>query len=969
MDLNHPPKISPVNFSHILSTTGITNKWRTMETNDTLAFSTPAEPVFRIAYYNGKTFTKKPTKKEYQEMTECFIHDSFTAVEVGCLINDGYAICTSTLSGNHRHSDYWNDSSIIGLDFDDGKITIDDFKKRCVEFCIDYWSFIYTTFRHTPEHPRFRAIFFLDKPISDKQAYKKLLLRISSIFPSVDKGASKDIVRQWNPGSVVDEFRKCTMNVEEVMEKIPDVELVPAFARKKSKKFHWWFEHCPFGTGGLVLRTAPSKHLPTTLEVISDSGALRQCTLNADEKMTDTVLDHNHENNGSKRECNSNTIGFSFGAPFCFIGALLSKQSMINKHFSNIMKSLTQEEKSLQKKHRSSSTRKASTGNTNSLTRPLIEIKGQTRHKLLKYGVRILNDFFELQHLKYSTLWGIATNLKQVKGGLTLMKKIMEDANKQNPHHPYKDEDFDIIATVKNDARTEHRWQPMLFKNFSPYPEDHKYHTIDDVFEERGKVRKVYEYDTRERMTIGDAFASFCKNLSNCQSKDAGSLSILNFPVGIGKTEGFLESNPIGQVLAVPTHQLKNDIYTRARMKGIPVITTPKLEGCTPLFKRQRETLLQNGLYKELNYLNSKILRDKHNVNYRPLKKYKEAKELCNDVKDKLLITTHESAILELYDFPDTITFDEDPINTIFSTKSLDVIDVQKLFQCDPLFYDKTLQKKINDFFASIEYNSNGYARITPLLLEDDEIDVISQSLNNLGRVLPLFDIFKSTAVYNQRYDERVIKKSNALCHFYNVRTLPPNKNNIILSATPRRRIYEKLYPSVYIIDGMNVEMKSNIKQDTSLTWSHEYTLQNIDKIKELTGSVNVISFQDIAEAIENGVKDMYFFNTSGYDGLKGKDLFIIGTPKKPNFLYSLMGYELGIDSSENEVQFTKCEYKGLEKTFYHIMENEYLRMIQCEDIEAELLQAIGRARPYGESCIINVLSGFPLVISNYLNN
>ena len=42
---------------------------------------------------------------------------------------------------------------------------------------------------------------------------------------------------------------------------------------------------------------------------------------------------------------------------------------------------------------------------------------------------------------------------------------------------------------------------------------------------------------------------------------------------------------------------------------------------------------------------------------------------------------------------------------------------------------------------------------------------------------------------------------------------------------------------------------------------------------------------------------------------------------------------------------------------------------LQCEDIEAELLQAIGRARPYGESCIINVLSGFPLVISNYLNN
>ena len=81
------------------------------------------------------------------------------------------------------------------------------------------------------------------------------------------------------------------------------------------------------------------------------------------------------------------------------------------------------------------------------------------------------------------------------------------------------------------------------------------------------------------------------------------------------------------------------------------------------------------------------------------------------------------------------------------------------------------------------------------------------------------------------------------------------------------------------------------------------------------------------------------------------------------------MGYELGIDSSENEVQFTKCEYKGLEKTFYHIMENEYLRMIQCEDIEAELLQAIGRARPYGENCIINVLSGFPLVISNYHNN
>jgi hypothetical protein len=120
------------------------------------------------------------------------------------------------------------------------------------------------------------------------------------------------------------------------------------------------------------------------------------------------------------------------------------------------------------------------------------------------------------------------------------------------------------------------------------------------------------------------------------------------------------------------------------------------------------------------------------------------------------------------------------------------------------------------------------------------------------------------------------------------------------------------------------------------------------------------------ADKFKNPVHDMHFGNCSGYDSMKGKDMAVVGTPHKNNIEYFLTAKVIGIDFKTTDTTVTdkKIDYNGFRFKF-NCFDNEDLRSIQLALIEAELIQAIGRARTLRTDATVEVYSNFPLRISN----
>ena len=81
--------------------------------------------------------------------------------------------------------------------------------------------------------------------------------------------------------------------------------------------------------------------------------------------------------------------------------------------------------------------------------------------------IQILQDFFAGEKLKHPQLFGLASNMKYINGGLDMMIEVMKGYNKEGRIY-YNDDKFEMIEQVrKSDYKSQQIGQ------FSPYKEDH----------------------------------------------------------------------------------------------------------------------------------------------------------------------------------------------------------------------------------------------------------------------------------------------------------------------------------------------------------------------------------------------------------------------------------------------------------------------------------------------------------------
>lgn len=574
---------------------------------------------------------------------------------------------------------------------------------------------------------------------------------------------------------------------------------------------------------------------------------------------------------------------------------------------------------------------------------PRIEEVRDFDYEIAAREVKIFNDFMHSEWLTHPQLFGIATNLVHIKGGLRFMKQTMDATGK------YTLNNYNILPYVRKQ-----KYYPQQLCNFSPYEEDFQHRNIIDAGKlPRGAVRRTRPFITisleEGERKLREAF----KEVQKCKDQK---IHVICAPTAIGKTEviTLLDNSFIG----FPDHALKNEVGERMKVDHA---LTPDL--MQYLSKGDKEFVLhcyKVGAYRKASsYIKNKRPASK---GYNATPDEREYGGYYRDLSNALtcdgsVLTTH--AKLQRIDLKGkVIYYDEDPLTTSFLTMhEAHLADIKALMFGikDPA--DRSIITNLIDIVAHASHNTlidmpefafNDYTEIENLAVRNK--DMLGNILDFLNCEYFLIDSKDSTKL-----------------HFIRMWLPPEERQIIILSATANEWIYKQLFGDRVIFHYVDqVELKGTLVQDTSYSFSRQNLQKNPEVIKyalEKVADRMVITFQKFTHDFKNAYKDIYFGNCQGKDGFQDKPLAIIGTPHVSPAVYFLYSKYLGLDFKPEDFrqEMHAVHRNGLYFNFY-TFNDERLRTLQFYFIERELRQAIGRGRPIRRpDADILVLSNYPL--------
>jgi len=441
--------------------------------------------------------------------------------------------------------------------------------------------------------------------------------------------------------------------------------------------------------------------------------------------------------------------------------------------------------------------------------------------------------------------------------------------------------------------------------------------------------------------------------------KRDSSIIIIKAPTGIGKTEMILDMDDV--VIACPTHNLKDELCRRAIAKGHDFYPTPKLILQNQVYQYTYNHLQNIGAYQEaLRYV--KALAE--------IKSIKEAQDYLSAMEeisntDKNIITTHKRLLLEkqFSDKKSTYIFDEDPLTYCIPSGTIILEDLINLNR----FLNGEVSKFVKHCISTI-MNSN----------ENEVID-FNKDASRLGPQKQTIETHATKTIFNQinsnvldflftDYTPFVKKNIKGKVQVYYIKKVqfPKNKKVIILSATADSFIYEKLYPerNIIIHEIGNIELKGKIIQIENYSFSRAQLnigrgMKHHNLAKAISGELSVITYKKVKMNFIN--PNVHFGALRGHNNLAAQNIIIVGTPREHETKYLLYARILNLQYKTTEQKNMRCEYNGFEFNFYAYIDDN-LRNLQFKLIEAELVQAIGRARLLWHDCTVTVLSNFPIV-------
>jgi hypothetical protein len=558
--------------------------------------------------------------------------------------------------------------------------------------------------------------------------------------------------------------------------------------------------------------------------------------------------------------------------------------------------------------------------------------------------VKILDSFLNGEWLFHDQLFGLATNMMNIKGGKKKMLDTMEKFNAAGVTS-YTQNNFNIFTYLKKVS-----YPAIPIHQFSTYADDLDLHDIvSATIDQRGYIEITKPID---KIPLRDAVKIMNEKFQKAMNDIASDkIYLFALPTAIGKTEMLTD---ITATIAAPTNGLKNEI--KERMKVDSVIAPDSITFETQFLNNKVSYYYTVGLPKKAMAVIHDVSNEKNRKKY-PAEDVKRAKEYLAQLATSTnstdtVLTTHTRALYTEFQH-DTIIFDEDPLKSLIDIQQFELTDLIKL-----MYKTYTISEDLNAVIEQLENAEAGVVHKTTVNSVDIETLVERLSPHTLNSNLVGF--FSSSFFYRNPFDLNTI-------HYVTKRSFPKNKKIIILSATLPVDLYKKLYgDKVKVIDIRNVEQCGEVIQYTKRSCSRRELRRYHESINKDLGDLPVITFMHFRNQFKNSVPNMYFGNCEGYDTLKGKDLAVVGTPHRNNVVYFLTAAAMGeeISASDMEMKLQKIEYNGF-KFKFNCYSHTALRNIQLSLIESDLIQAVGRARTLRYKAKVVVYSNFPLQISD----
>lgn len=562
----------------------------------------------------------------------------------------------------------------------------------------------------------------------------------------------------------------------------------------------------------------------------------------------------------------------------------------------------------------------------------------------------IFRDFIDGKWLYHNQLFGIATNLRWLKGGAKLFNDTMKKHNESGITN-YSSEKFRIMTYLAH--RT---YFPTSLKNFSLHPGDWQYGNL--ITAVRFPVGRIERIQEQELITLAKANEIFERESGRAFNAKDKKIYIFKVPTGFGKTTFLTKLH--GQFIAFPTHRLKDEknkiMNEENRVEHIAIPELPKFGNheINSKIKCYYDMGLNDAVRKVLmavatgnDYLKTTTADQNQAQDYLNRLNAKPGNEIT-------VLTTHQRALLS--EIPkDTIIFDEDPIKDILS---VDVVSFSDL-----LLFNSNLPKE-NKFDEALEKIQSAVPGIV-MYTDISEVprEVLSDTLVKKHVKTNVVKFVNSLAFIKMPKDGNNI-------YFITHRPLPVNKKVIIMSATAQTHLYEKLYPErIEVIDISNIEQVGKVYQHTDVSCSRESLDEySITDIRDEIGHIPVITFKSKKNKFNHIPMEMHFGNLQGYNELTGSDIAVIGTYHYNDLVYRLMGFAVGVNpNSELELKSRMVNY-GDYRFRFKTFEDPEMQKIQLGLIEAELIQAVGRSRTLREDCVVELYSNLPLSFSTIKN-
>lgn len=595
-------------------------------------------------------------------------------------------------------------------------------------------------------------------------------------------------------------------------------------------------------------------------------------------------------------------------------------------------------------------------------------IKGKKRKtKIQKDSTqcRLLNDFKSGKRLGHNARFAIYTNLINVHGGKEYFFKITERYYGEETYQKWR----------KDTKYTGDYHPKRCSPDFCPYCDicEHEGTIVDTLFMDRQVYLRKEEY-----VPIEEAEECLRKNLYDAfHSMDTG-IHLIKAQTGLGKTREYIRlivDNPADRFLiALPTNRLKEEVKEILADHGVPereIFMTASVHG-NVFIPQEIQAEISRMHNRGIHNMTKEIINDYYEkIRADPLKK-KAVEEECErilagikGVKDeRVIVTTHaylaqlEKDFLKNY----SVIIDEDFLQQLV---------FNRMYKVSVKCLEKLAKKEICDYSDTaamvLRTNEKIYKRMKPArygrTLTEEEMDELGYFLadDNIN------DLIHAGAFVRMQDEE----SGEEIVRYFCPLNMPEMKY-IVLSATADYEIYKKYFAGqmeIYTYPEKKAAYKGRLEQFTYHSLgrkdlSEKEQVFSIAKVMAGKPELNIITFKKFeADGAENSdTTGIHFGNSTGLNGLKGRDLAVIGTPYRIEEYYKLIACYLGTDvnqEGDKRPSLRRVRYKG-NSFLVTTYRDRVLREVQLYSIESELEQCVGRARLLRQDCSVYVFSCFP---------